>query len=42
MTYVHWLAVISIGFVALERLFPWRKEQGMLRAGWLRDVGFLA
>ena len=42
MTYLHWLALISIGFVVLERLFPWRKEQRVLRAGWLRDLGFLA
>ena len=42
MTYLQWLALISIGFVVLERLFPWRKEQRVLRAGWLRDLGFLA
>ena len=42
MTYLYWLGIISIGFVVLERLFPWRKEQRMLRAGWLRDIGFLA
>ena len=42
MTYLHWLALISTGFVVLERLFPWRKEQRVLRAGWLRDLGFLA
>jgi sterol desaturase/sphingolipid hydroxylase (fatty acid hydroxylase superfamily) len=42
MSYVYWLIGISAAFVVLERLFPWRKAQGTLRTGWLRDVGFLA
>ena len=42
MTYLHWLIVISIGFVALERIVPWRPEQRLLREGWLRELGFLA
>jgi len=42
MSYLHWLIGISVAFVLLERLFPWRKQQGLLRQGWLRDVGFLA
>jgi sterol desaturase/sphingolipid hydroxylase (fatty acid hydroxylase superfamily) len=41
-SYPHWLVAISLLFVALERLFPWRKSQALLRAGWLRDFGFLA
>ena len=40
--YPHWLAAITLLFVVLERLFPWRKGQALLRPGWLRDVGFLA
>jgi sterol desaturase/sphingolipid hydroxylase (fatty acid hydroxylase superfamily) len=40
--YVFWLLGISAVFVVLERLFPWRREQPLLRPGWLRDVGFVA
>ncbi len=42
MRFSYWLIGISIGFVILERLFPWRKAQRLFRPGWLRDVGFLA
>jgi len=42
MSYLHWLLGISAVFVVLERLFPWRKEQRVLRPGGLRDLGFLA
>jgi sterol desaturase/sphingolipid hydroxylase (fatty acid hydroxylase superfamily) len=42
MSYLHWLALISVLFVVLERLFPWRRGQALLRPGWLRDLGFLA
>lgn len=42
LAYVHWLLLISAAFVLLERLFPWRKAQPLLRRGWLRDLGFLA
>jgi sterol desaturase/sphingolipid hydroxylase (fatty acid hydroxylase superfamily) len=42
MTYWPWLLAISLAFIAVERLFPWRKQQTLLRTGWLRDVGFLA
>ena len=42
MPYVYWLAAISLVFLLLERLFPWRPEQRMLRAGWRRDLGFVA
>jgi sterol desaturase/sphingolipid hydroxylase (fatty acid hydroxylase superfamily) len=40
--YLYWLLAISVVFVLLERLLPWRKGQRSLRAGWLRDLGFLA
>src|SRR5215510_11472991 len=42
MSYVHWLVGISVAFVVLEHLFPWRKTQHVLRRGWLRDVAFVA
>ena len=42
MSYLHWLVGISVLFVALERIFPWRRGQALLRPGWLRDLGFLA
>ena len=42
MSYLHWLVAISLGFVLVERLLPWRKGQPTLRAGWLRDLGLLA
>ena len=41
-SYLHWLVGISLLFVVLERLFPWRKGQPLLRPGWWRDLGFLA
>lgn len=41
MEYVHWLLLISAAFVVLERLFPWRPGQPLLRTGWLRDLVFL-
>jgi sterol desaturase/sphingolipid hydroxylase (fatty acid hydroxylase superfamily) len=41
-SYVHWLVAISLGFVVLERLIPWRRGQPLLRAGLVRDLGFLA
>jgi sterol desaturase/sphingolipid hydroxylase (fatty acid hydroxylase superfamily) len=36
------LAGISVFFVVLERLWPWRHGQALLRPGWVRDLGFLA
>ena len=42
MSYPQWLAGISAAFVLVERLFPGRREQAVLRPGWLRDVGFVA
>jgi sterol desaturase/sphingolipid hydroxylase (fatty acid hydroxylase superfamily) len=42
LSYLHWLVAVSLLFVVLERLVPWRKGQALLRPGWLRDLGFLA
>ena len=42
MSYLPWLVGISLTFLLLERLFPWRKGQPLLRRGWVRDLGFLA
>jgi sterol desaturase/sphingolipid hydroxylase (fatty acid hydroxylase superfamily) len=42
MTYWPWLIAISLTFIGLERLVPWRRRQPLSRSGWLRDVGFLA
>lgn len=41
-SYLHWLIAISVVFVVLERIVPWRSGQPLLRAGWGRDLGFLA
>jgi sterol desaturase/sphingolipid hydroxylase (fatty acid hydroxylase superfamily) len=41
MSYLHWLLASSAVFVALERLLPWRREQALLRPGFVRDLGFL-
>ena len=42
LSYLHWLVAISLLFVVLERLLPWRRGQALLRPGWPRDLGFLA
>jgi sterol desaturase/sphingolipid hydroxylase (fatty acid hydroxylase superfamily) len=42
MSYLYWLIGTSIAFILLERLFPWRSGQPLLRRGWLRDFGFVA
>jgi len=42
VSYLNWLIGISVAFVLLERVFPWRRGQALLRPGWLRDLGFLA
>ena len=34
--------LISLAFIILERLIPWRKEQPMLRKGFLTDLIFIA
>jgi sterol desaturase/sphingolipid hydroxylase (fatty acid hydroxylase superfamily) len=41
-SYLAWLVIISVLFVSLERAFAWRRDQPVLRRGWLRDLGFLA
>jgi sterol desaturase/sphingolipid hydroxylase (fatty acid hydroxylase superfamily) len=33
--------LVSLGFVLLERLIPWRKEQPMIREGFFSDVAFV-
>ena len=40
--YWHYLAVVSLFFVVLERLAPWHRPHATLRRGWLRDLCFLA
>jgi sterol desaturase/sphingolipid hydroxylase (fatty acid hydroxylase superfamily) len=40
-SYLQWLVAVSVAFVLLERLFPWRAGQPLLRPGWVRDLGFL-
>jgi sterol desaturase/sphingolipid hydroxylase (fatty acid hydroxylase superfamily) len=42
VSYWQWLVLVSLAFVALERVIPWRRGQPLLRPGWMRDVGFLA
>jgi len=42
MQYVHWLILLSAAFLLLERLFPWRRGQPLLRPGLAQDVAFLA
>lgn len=42
MSYAAWLVALTVLFVALERLFPWRRGQPQLRPGLLRDLGFVA
>src|SRR5687768_11226824 len=42
MRYWPWLVAISFAFLVIERLSPWRRDQPLLRRGWLRDLGFLA
>lgn len=41
MQYVHWLALLSIIFVVLERIWP-RHDQPIFRAGILTDLFYLA
>jgi len=40
--YWFWLIVISAGVFLLERIFPWRKEQKVLRPQLLQDLFWLA
>src|SRR5688572_22882925 len=41
MTYWVWLLAVSLAFVALERLFPRRPAQRLLRAGIWTDVAYV-
>lgn len=40
--YAFYLLLISAGCFALERIFPWRKTQAVLRKGFFQDLAFLA
>jgi sterol desaturase/sphingolipid hydroxylase (fatty acid hydroxylase superfamily) len=42
VVYWPWLVALSLAFLALEKVFPWRKNQRLLRPGSWRDLGFLA
>jgi sterol desaturase/sphingolipid hydroxylase (fatty acid hydroxylase superfamily) len=42
VTYLHWLVLTSVVFLAIERLCPSRRAQPALRPGFMRDIGFLA
>lgn len=39
--YIFWLVIISLFCLILERLFPWRKEQKMIRPEILQDFFWL-
>ena len=39
--YAHWLAALSLAFVALERLAPRYREQGLVRPGLATDLFYL-
>ena len=41
MVYAVWLFGISIAFVIAERLWPWRKEQKLFRAGFFSDILYI-
>lgn len=41
MSYVHWLAILSVLFVLLERLRPRYREQRVLRRGIVTDLVYL-
>jgi sterol desaturase/sphingolipid hydroxylase (fatty acid hydroxylase superfamily) len=40
-TYWHWLAVLGLGFIVAERLWPRVTGQRLLRQGWLSDAAYL-
>jgi sterol desaturase/sphingolipid hydroxylase (fatty acid hydroxylase superfamily) len=40
--YPCWLLAVSLLCFALERVFPWRREQRVLRLGFWQDLGWLA
>jgi sterol desaturase/sphingolipid hydroxylase (fatty acid hydroxylase superfamily) len=39
--YYFWLLVISASVLVLERLFPWRREQEVIREGFVQDLFWL-
>jgi hypothetical protein len=41
VVYAVWLFWISLAFVVAERLWPWRKNQPLLRPGILSDLVYL-
>lgn len=41
MQYWHWLVIVSLAFVALERLRPRRAGQALLRPEWSTDLLYL-
>jgi sterol desaturase/sphingolipid hydroxylase (fatty acid hydroxylase superfamily) len=41
LEYYFWLLLISAGVFALERLFPWRREQEVIRPGFVQDLFWL-
>ncbi len=38
LTYYFWLLLVSAVMFTLERLFPWRREQEILRPGFVQDL----
>ena len=40
-SYLFWLMAASLFCLLLERVFPWRKEQRLLRPQWSQDLFFL-
>jgi sterol desaturase/sphingolipid hydroxylase (fatty acid hydroxylase superfamily) len=40
MQYYHWLIIVSVAFIVLERWMPARPEQKLFRPGLLRDLAF--
>ncbi len=40
MHYYHWLIIVSVAFIVLERLKPARPQQKFLRTGLIRDLAF--
>lgn len=39
--YHHWLAILALLFIALERLWPRVAPQRLLRPGWLSDAAYI-
>jgi hypothetical protein len=38
LVFYFWLLVISAGVFVLERMFPWRRGQEVLRPGFVQDL----